>query len=87
MAGCSNPVRKSSSIPIDTKNRLVKRSRRASESDNAWWPYSESASTMPARNAPRAGENPARDAIHVMAAPTSTTATTNTSRLRDAATK
>ena len=25
-------------MPIDTKNRLVKRSRSASESDRAWWP-------------------------------------------------
>jgi len=35
MPGCSIPVRKSSSMPMDTKNRLEKRSRSASESDNA----------------------------------------------------
>jgi hypothetical protein len=48
----------SSSIPIDIKKRLVKRSRKGMTVLSAWWLYSERDIIRPARNAPRDSERP-----------------------------
>lgn len=47
-------------MPIVTKKRMVKRSRRGVMSCKAWWLYSDWLSTMPARNAPKAKGSPMR---------------------------
>ena len=48
----------SNSIPTETKKRTEKTSRSGSASAATWWLVSDSLTTAPARNAPRASETP-----------------------------
>ena len=57
-SGIASRMAGSSSIPTDTKNSTANASRSGSASAAAWWLMSDSPTTAPARNAPRAKETP-----------------------------
>jgi hypothetical protein len=56
--GIASSVDGSSSMPTATKKRTAKASRSGRASAAAWWLTSDSPTTAPARNAPRANETP-----------------------------
>jgi len=55
-----------SNIPMEMKNRLLKRSRNGRMSETTWWLYSDSEMTTPARKAPSARDNPSEDVSQAM---------------------
>ncbi len=70
------------SIPIETKKTALKTSRKDVISARAWWPYSDSESTSPARKAPRAAERPAQEVASAEPSTRKRTATTKISFCR-----
>ena len=75
------------SIPMETKNRLVNRSRMGSTLPTAWSPKGEEEMINPAAKAPRARERPAHQVSVAMPRQRTTTMRRNISRLRVAATR
>src|SRR6058998_1240128 len=80
--GWASRTRKSSSIPIEMKNRLLKLSRKGKISAIAWWLYSDSEMISPAMNAPSARDRPANELSQAMPRHTKMMVITNSSRLR-----
>ena len=70
------------SIPIETKKKLVKMSRKGMIVERAALLYSDSDMIRPARKAPRARERPARDVSHAVPRQRVTTVIRKSSRLR-----
>ena len=64
----------SKSIPIETKKRALKTSRKGRISSTTWWLYSDSETTSPAMNAPSAR---GRSRLSVSQAAPSATSTVN----------
>ncbi len=71
----------SSSIPMDTKKRILNISLRGRISLNAWCPYSDSEITRPARKAPSASDKPTSDVNQAVPKQMSTILIKNNSRL------
>src|SRR5258706_9201913 len=86
-AGRSTRRRGSRSIPIETKNTLERRSRNGASAATTSWRYSLSARTIPATNAPIAGETPARAERETRTSTRTRTAPVNPSRLPRRATR
>jgi len=85
--GCWTRKPVSSSMPTDTKKKLVNTSRRGMMFPSACRPYSDSEMMSPARNAPRASDKPAVAVSQATLRQTAITASRNTSRLRVRATR
>ena len=73
---------RSSSVPIVMKNSPSRTSRNGRMTVSSWWRYSVSASSMPARNAPRAIDRPTASVTQAAPSETSNAASVNRSVLR-----